>query len=48
MFHLADAWATFAITQVGGRHVIVADFVAERVLDVLASGVTTTNSSRRC
>ena len=23
MFHLADAWATFAITWVGGRHVMV-------------------------
>jgi len=26
LFHLADAWATFAITWVGGRHVTVPDF----------------------
>ncbi len=43
MFHLADAWATFAVTWVGGRHVMVPEFVPERVLDVLAGGVTMTN-----
>jgi acyl-CoA synthetase (AMP-forming)/AMP-acid ligase II len=43
MFHLADAWATFAITAVGGRHVMVPDFEPARVLDVLAAGVTITN-----
>jgi acyl-CoA synthetase (AMP-forming)/AMP-acid ligase II len=43
MFHLADAWATFAITQVGGRHVMVPDFEPERVLEVLDGGVTLTN-----
>jgi fatty-acyl-CoA synthase len=32
MFHLADAWATFAITWVGGRHVMVAQFEAEAVM----------------
>lgn len=32
MFHLADAWATFAITWVGGRHVMVAQFDAETVM----------------
>ena len=32
MFHLADAWATFAITWVGGRHVMVPQFEAEAVL----------------
>jgi len=32
MFHLADAWATFAITWVGGRHVMVAQFEAETVM----------------
>ena len=26
LFHLADAWATFAITWVGGKHVVVSDF----------------------
>lgn len=28
MFHLADAWATFALTLVGGRHVMVPRFDA--------------------
>jgi acyl-CoA synthetase (AMP-forming)/AMP-acid ligase II len=32
MFHLADAWATFAITWVGGRHVMVGQFEAEAVM----------------
>jgi acyl-CoA synthetase (AMP-forming)/AMP-acid ligase II len=32
MFHLADAWAAFAITWVGGRHVMVAQFEAEAVM----------------
>jgi fatty-acyl-CoA synthase len=32
LFHLADAWATFAITWVGGKHVIVPDFDPSLVL----------------
>jgi len=32
MFHLADAWATFAITWVGARHVMVEQFDAEAVM----------------
>ena len=32
MFHLADAWATFAMTWVGGRHVMVGEFDAETVM----------------
>jgi acyl-CoA synthetase (AMP-forming)/AMP-acid ligase II len=32
MFHLADAWATFAITWVGGRHVMVGQFEPEAVM----------------
>jgi acyl-CoA synthetase (AMP-forming)/AMP-acid ligase II len=32
MFHLADAWATFAITWVGARHVMVGQFEAESVM----------------
>ena len=32
MFHLADAWAAFAITWVGGCHVMVAQFDAEAVM----------------
>jgi fatty-acyl-CoA synthase len=26
MFHLADAWATFAVTWIGGRHVMIGQF----------------------
>ncbi len=44
MFHLADAWATFAITQVGGRHVMVPCFEAGSALSTLASErITITN-----
>ena len=44
MFHLADAWATFAITWVGGRHVMVARFEPGGVLDTLVrEEVTITN-----
>lgn len=32
LFHLADAWATFAITWVGGRHVCLPYFEAEAAL----------------
>jgi acyl-CoA synthetase (AMP-forming)/AMP-acid ligase II len=44
MFHLADAWATWAITWVGGRHVMVGRFVPETVLEMMADEqVTVTN-----
>ena len=29
LFHLADAWATWAITWVGGTHVLVREFDRE-------------------
>ena len=32
MFHLADAWATFAVSWVGARHVMVGQFEAEAVM----------------
>ena len=32
MFHLADAWATFAITWIGGRHIMVPQFEPETVM----------------
>ncbi|MHC4469585.1 MAG: long-chain-fatty-acid--CoA ligase [Planctomycetota bacterium] len=35
MFHLADAWATFAITSVGGTHVMVPRFGPDAVLDAV-------------
>jgi fatty-acyl-CoA synthase len=44
LFHLADAWATFAVTAVGGRHVCVPWFEVEAVLDaVQRERVTITN-----
>jgi acyl-CoA synthetase (AMP-forming)/AMP-acid ligase II len=44
LFHLADAWATFAITAAGGRHVVVPRFDPARVLAALREEhVTLTN-----
>ncbi len=44
MFHLADAWATFAITAVGGQHVFLPQFSAVAALDLLRDErVTITN-----
>lgn len=44
MFHLADAWATFAITWVGGRHVMLERFEPEAAMDAMTDhGVTLTN-----
>ncbi len=44
LFHLADAWATFAITQVGGKHVTLPRFETRAALDLLArERVTITN-----
>ena len=35
LFHLADAWATWSITWVGGTHVLLRDFVAKVVLETI-------------
>ncbi len=35
LFHLADAWATFAITLAGGRHVVVPEFEPTDVLTAI-------------
>ena len=44
MFHLADAWATWAITWVGGRHVMVGAFDPAAVFKTMAERkVTVTN-----
>lgn len=44
MFHLADAWATFAITAVAGTHVFLPHFTARAALDLLVhERVTITN-----
>jgi acyl-CoA synthetase (AMP-forming)/AMP-acid ligase II len=37
MFHLADAWATFAMTWVGARHVMVGQFEPESVMATIQS-----------
>jgi acyl-CoA synthetase (AMP-forming)/AMP-acid ligase II len=44
MFHLADAWATFAITWVGGRHVMLPQFDAGEALQIIErEKITITN-----
>lgn len=44
LFHLADAWATFAITWVGGKHVVMSDFEPPVVLGTMErEKVTITN-----
>ena len=44
MFHLADAWATFSITWVGGKHVFVPVFDTESVLRLIhEEKITITN-----
>ena len=44
LFHLADAWATFAVTWVGGKHVVVEDFEPSKVLAILEQEqITITN-----
>lgn len=44
MFHLADAWATIAITLVGGLHIMLPTFEAGAALDLIErEGVTQTN-----
>jgi len=44
MFHLADAWAAFAVTWVGGCHVVVPEFDTREVLSAMERDrVTITN-----
>ncbi|MGQ9636812.1 MAG: fatty acid--CoA ligase [Thermodesulfobacteriota bacterium] len=44
LFHLADAWATWAITWVGGTHVMVREFDPKIVLEMIQKErVTLTN-----
>ncbi len=44
LFHLADAWATWAITWVGGTHVLVREFDPKVVLETIErERVTLTN-----
>jgi acyl-CoA synthetase (AMP-forming)/AMP-acid ligase II len=44
LFHLADAWATFAITWVGGKHITLDAFVPQKVLSTIQQEkITLTN-----
>jgi acyl-CoA synthetase (AMP-forming)/AMP-acid ligase II len=44
LYHLADAWATFAITMVGGKHVLVENFKPSLVLKTIRDeGMTISN-----
>jgi len=44
LFHLADAWATWAVTLVGGTHVLVREFDPRVVLETIEKeSVTLTN-----
>jgi len=44
LFHLADAWATFAITWAGGKHVIIPIFDPEKTLQLIeAEKITLSN-----
>jgi len=44
LFHLADAWATWAVTWVGGTHVLVKEFEPKTVLETMVrEKVTLTN-----
>ncbi len=44
MFHLADAWATWAITMVGGSHILVSDFDLKEICKCIEKQkVTLTN-----
>jgi fatty-acyl-CoA synthase len=35
LFHLADAWAAFAITAVGGKHIILPYFNSQNALEII-------------
>lgn len=44
LFHLADGWATWSVTWVGGVHVLVPEFREQAVLEAIErEGVTITN-----
>lgn len=36
LFHLADAWSTFAVTWVGGKHVFLSQFKAAETLELIS------------
>jgi acyl-CoA synthetase (AMP-forming)/AMP-acid ligase II len=44
LFHLADAWATWAITRVGGTHVLCREFSPDTIFDIMErERITITN-----
>lgn len=44
LFHLADAWSTFAITWVGGKHILIPEFEPSKCLSIInQEKVTITN-----
>ena len=44
MFHLADAWAVFSLTCVGGRHVMIPNFDIPKIFSIMQSeAITLTN-----
>jgi len=44
MFHLADAWASWAVTWVGGTHIMVPEFDSKKVMSLMEKErVTLTN-----
>jgi acyl-CoA synthetase (AMP-forming)/AMP-acid ligase II len=44
MFHLADAWATWAVTWVGGTHVMIPEFDSKAVIEIMqGEKITLTN-----
>jgi acyl-CoA synthetase (AMP-forming)/AMP-acid ligase II len=44
LFHLADAWATWAITKVGGTHILCRDFNPDKICKIIEEEkVTITN-----
>ena len=44
LFHLADAWATWAISLVGGTHILISDFDPKTICEVIEKQrVTLTN-----
>ena len=44
MYHLADSWSTWAVTLVGGTHVFVPEFNAEKVLETIQNHKATVSN----
>ncbi len=44
MYHLADSWSTWAVTLVGGTHIFVPEFNAEKVLQTIQKDKATVSN----